>query len=49
MTVFDDALALEMTVGKKTWEPNPNLDLCQVVSSVTSSVLIRAKQRSKLA
>lgn len=24
-TVFDDALALEMTVGKETWEPNTNL------------------------
>lgn len=25
-TVFDDALAFEMTVGKETWEPNTNLD-----------------------
>jgi len=49
MTDIDDALALEMTVGKKTWEPNPNLYLCQVVGNFTSSVLILAKQRSKLA
>ena len=48
-TVFDDALALEMTVGKETWEPNTNLDYSQVVGSFTSSVPIRAKQRSKLA
>lgn len=48
-TVFDDALALEMTVGKETWEPITNLDYSQVVGSFTSSVPIRAKQRSKLA
>ena len=48
MTVFDDALALEMTIGKKTWEPNTNLDNSPVVGSVTISVPIRAKQRSKL-
>lgn len=30
MTVFGDALALEMMVWKMTWEPNPDLDLCQV-------------------
>ena len=49
MTVFDDALALEMTVGKETWEPNTNLDYSQVVGRFTSSVQIRAEQRSKLA
>ena len=48
-TVFDDALALEITLGKESWEPNPNLDHCQVVGSFTSSVPIRAEQRSKLA
>ena len=47
MTVFDDAH--EMTKGKETWEPNTNLDYSQVVGSFTSSVPIRAKQRSKLA
>lgn len=46
MTVFDDALALEMTVGKETWEPNTNLDYSQVVGRFTSSVPIRAKQES---
>lgn len=46
MTVFDDALALERTVGKETWEPNANLDYCQVVGRFTSSVPIRAKQES---
>ena len=49
MTVVDDALALEKTVGKENWEPNANLDYCQVVGSFTRSVQIRAKQRSKLA
>ena len=49
MTVFDDALALEKTVGKETWEPNTNLDYSPVVGSFTSSVPIRAKQRSELA
>ena len=49
MTVFDDALALEMTKGKETWEPNTNLDNSQVVGSFTNSVPIRAEQRSKLA
>ena len=49
MTSFDDALALEMTVGKEIWEPNTILDYSQVVGSLTSSVPIRAKQRSKLA
>lgn len=49
MTVFDDALALDLTLGKETWEPNTNLDYSQVVGSFTSSVPIRAKQRSKLA
>ena len=48
-TVFDGALALEMTVEKETWEPNTNLDYSQVVGSFTRSVPIRAKQRSKLA
>ena len=48
-TVFDGALALEMTVGKETWEPNTNLDYSQVVGSFTNSVPIRAEQRSKLA
>ena len=47
--VFDDALALEITVGKQTWEPNTNLDYSQVVGNFTSSVPTRAKQRSKLA
>ena len=48
-TVFDGALALDLTVEKQTWEPNTNLDYSQVVGSFTSSVPIRAKQRSKLA
>ena len=48
-TAFDGALALEMTVGKETWEPNTNLDYSQVVGSFTNSVPIRAEQRSKLA
>jgi len=30
--IFDDALALEMTVGKETWEPNTNLDYSQVLA-----------------
>lgn len=47
MTVFDDAH--EITKGMVTWEPNTNLDYCQVVGSFTSSVQIRAEQRSKLA
>lgn len=25
MTVFDEALALDLTIGKETWEPNTNL------------------------
>lgn len=25
MTVFDEALALDLTLGKETWEPNTNL------------------------
>ena len=29
-TVFDDALALEMTVGKETWEHNTNLDIVRL-------------------
>lgn len=49
MTVFDDAFALEMTVGKETWEPNTNLDYSQVVGRFIISVQIRAEQRSKLA
>lgn len=47
-TVFDDAHALEMTKREQTWEPNTNLDKSPVVGSVTISVPIRAKQRSKL-
>ena len=49
MTSFDDALALEMTIGEETWGPNTILDYSQVVGSFTRSVPIRAKQRSKLA
>ena len=49
MTVFEDALALDLTKGMVAWEPNTNLDYSQVVGSFTSSVPIRAKQRSKLA
>lgn len=36
------ALALEMTVGKTTWEPNTNF-------SFLNEKLIRTEQRSKLA
>ena len=49
MTVFDDALALDLQKGKETWEPNTNLDYSQVVGRFISSVQIRAEQRSKLA
>ena len=46
-TVFDGALALDLTVEKQTWEPNTNLDYSQVVGSFTSSVPNRAKQKNK--
>ena len=44
MTVFDDAH--EITKGMVTWEPNTNLDYCQVVGNITRSVQIRAEQES---
>ena len=47
MTVFDEALALDLTLGKETWEPNTNLDYSQVVGSFTSSVQIRAEQEEQ--
>ena len=47
MIIFDDALVLEMTVGKETWEPNTNLVKWQVVGSLTSSVPIRAEQEEQ--
>ena len=48
-TVFDGALALEMTVGKENLEPNTNLDYSQVVGRFIISEQSRAEQRSKLA
>lgn len=38
MTVLDDALALEMTVGKETWEPNTNLDDSQALAMANNKV-----------
>lgn len=48
-TVFDDALALEMTVGKETWEPTPNLAMQRLQGAFLKFAPSRAKQRSKLA
>ena len=45
MTVFDDAH--EIKKGMVTWEPNTNLDYCQVVGSFTSSMPIRANQEEQ--
>ncbi len=47
MTFFYDAF--EITVGKKTWEPNTNLDNSQVVGNFASSVPSRANQKNKFA
>lgn len=38
MTAFDEALALERTVGKETWEPNTNLDDSQVLAMASNKV-----------
>lgn len=45
MTVFDDAH--EITKGMVTWEPNANLDYCQIVGSFISSMPIRANQEEQ--
>lgn len=36
MTVFDDALVLDLTVGKETWEPNTNLDNSLVLAMASN-------------
>ena len=38
MKFFDDALALDFTVGKETWEPNTNLDNSQVLAMASNKV-----------